>query len=80
MFKMFEILSLMAKEHKGATTELSLRQRNREAVATRQRCGSGNNVVIKHNREARSSIRPSTKAPNEKRKQKENINVTKKGN
>ena len=37
-----EILSLMAKEHKGVAPELSLRQRSR----------SGNNAVGKHKREA----------------------------
>ena len=47
-----EILSLMAKEHKGAAPELSLRQRSREEPAIRQRRKSGNNVVRKHKREA----------------------------
>ena len=32
-----EILSLMAKEKKGAAPELSLRQKNKEELAIRQR-------------------------------------------
>ena len=42
----------MAKEHKGAALELSLRQRSREASTIRQRSRSGNNAVKRHKREA----------------------------
>ena len=49
---LLEILSLMAKEHKGAAPELSSRKRSRETTTIRQRSRSGNDAVRKHKREA----------------------------